>query len=438
MTGIYRGVGTTGTGISVEDYLLTKVEKSGDTMTGALSVPAGAAGTQVPQRQEIDTALTLKANIASPTFTGTVGGITGAMVVNTPAGGIAATTVQTALNELDTEKANLVSPTFTGTVGGITGAMIANTPAGGIAATTVQAALNELDTDKAATDQTMYIGTTQVAINRASAALVLTGITSIDGNAATATTISGTASNKLPDIDVTQATGALTVACNAAIYQDFRSATATDGTPTTLLADPADLVIPDGATLGSTTTVAADIAVLMINNAGTAELAVVNLSGGVNLDESSVISTTAIGTGSDSAGVVYSTTARTNVAYKVVKRFTAINTAGSWGDPSAVADINSATLSSPGYGQLWRDVAASRALATTYYNSSSKLIKIMGYVTNAGSLVIIPTVKGLQLDGMDASPANRNHFYAEIPPRQSYSLEYTGTPGAIVFWSELS
>jgi hypothetical protein len=40
---------------------------------------------------------------------------------------------------------------------------------------------------KADVGQTMYIGTTAVAINRASAALVLTGITSIDGNAATAT-----------------------------------------------------------------------------------------------------------------------------------------------------------------------------------------------------------------------------------------------------------
>jgi hypothetical protein len=36
--------------------------------------------------------------------------------------------------------------------------------------------------------QTMYIGTTPVAINRASGALALTGITSIDGNAATVTT----------------------------------------------------------------------------------------------------------------------------------------------------------------------------------------------------------------------------------------------------------
>ena len=39
---------------------------------------------------------------------------------NVPAGGIAATTVQAALNELDTEKAPKASPTFTGTVSGVT------------------------------------------------------------------------------------------------------------------------------------------------------------------------------------------------------------------------------------------------------------------------------------------------------------------------------
>jgi len=43
------------------------------------------------------------------------GSLTAAAIVNVPSGGIAATNVQTALNELDTEKANLASPTFTGT-----------------------------------------------------------------------------------------------------------------------------------------------------------------------------------------------------------------------------------------------------------------------------------------------------------------------------------
>lgn len=46
----------------------------------------------------------------------------------------------------------------------------------------------------AVNDQTMNIGTTAVAINRASAALALTGITSIDGSAVTLTATSGTLS----------------------------------------------------------------------------------------------------------------------------------------------------------------------------------------------------------------------------------------------------
>lgn len=72
------------------------------------------------------TALNLKANLASPTFTGTVGGITKAMVGlanadnTTDANKPVSTATQTALNL----KANLASPTFTGTVGGITKAMV--------------------------------------------------------------------------------------------------------------------------------------------------------------------------------------------------------------------------------------------------------------------------------------------------------------------------
>ena len=59
------------------------------------------------------------------------------------------------------------------------------------ASASVRGALSSTDwstfNGKAAANQTMFIGTTSVAINRSSAALVLTGITSIDGNAATVT-----------------------------------------------------------------------------------------------------------------------------------------------------------------------------------------------------------------------------------------------------------
>ena len=79
-----------------------------------------------PVSTATQTALNLKANVASPTFTGTVSGITSTMVglgnvdntsdANKPV----STATQTALNL----KANLASPTFTGTVGGITKTMV--------------------------------------------------------------------------------------------------------------------------------------------------------------------------------------------------------------------------------------------------------------------------------------------------------------------------
>ena len=55
--------------------------------------------------------------------------------------------------------------------------------------------------DNAANSSTMYIGTTAVALNRGSAALVLTGITSIDGNAATVTGLSVTGGKTLTVTD---------------------------------------------------------------------------------------------------------------------------------------------------------------------------------------------------------------------------------------------
>jgi hypothetical protein len=78
-------------------------------------------------------------------------------VTFTPAGGIAATDVQAAIEELDTEKASTgsvstvatdLSNHIADTSAAHAASAIANTPAGGIAATDVQAALNELDTEK--------------------------------------------------------------------------------------------------------------------------------------------------------------------------------------------------------------------------------------------------------------------------------------------------
>jgi hypothetical protein len=79
-----------------------------------------------PVSTDTQTALDLKAPIASPTFTGTVSGVTKAMVGlgsvdnTSDAGKPVSTATQTALDA----KAPIASPTFTGTVAGITKSMV--------------------------------------------------------------------------------------------------------------------------------------------------------------------------------------------------------------------------------------------------------------------------------------------------------------------------
>jgi hypothetical protein len=69
--------------------------------------------------------------------------------------------------------------------------------------------------------------------------------------------------------------------------------------------------------MGQTNGVGARLWVALIDNAGTLELAVINtqLGGGqiCPVNESALISTTALSAAADNAGVWYSTTARTNV-----------------------------------------------------------------------------------------------------------------------------
>ena len=101
-------------------------------------------------------------------------------------------------------------------------------PQGGSA--TVVARLTALDSTvsgKAATDQTMYVGTTAIAINRSSASQTLTGV-SIDGNAATAT--SATTANAVAASGITGATLASNV--TASSLTSFGSNPALSGTPT--------------------------------------------------------------------------------------------------------------------------------------------------------------------------------------------------------------
>jgi len=138
---------------------------------------------------------------------------------------------------------------------------------------------------------------------------------------------------KVQPIAASVGSNALTLTLNPTSL-DFRSGTAGSGTVNTYrLAAAITLVISSGSTLGTVSATASRLVVLAIDNAGTVELAVVNHVGAGILDESGVISTTAEGGagGADSASTIYSTTARSNVPYRVVGYVDSTQaTAGTW------------------------------------------------------------------------------------------------------------
>lgn len=159
----------------------------------------------------------------------------------------------------------------------------------------------------------------------------------LDANVTAAKLATSAKPNKLFDIGATVASNALTITINP-FTADFRSGTLTNGTPNSrTLVAATSCVVPSGATLGTLNATGARLAILAIDNAGTIEVAVCNLAGAINLNEMGVISTTALSATATSADVIYSTTARTNVAYRVVGYINITQaTAGTWATaPSA-------------------------------------------------------------------------------------------------------
>ena len=151
----------------------------------------------------------------------------------------------------------------------------------------------------------------------------------------------------------TVAASALTLGLGAGSL-NFRNSTLTSGAATANTNIALSLIVPNGATLGTSDTVESDLILLAIDNAGTTELAIANENGTVSFNEKSLISTTTIGTGSDSADVAYSTTARSNVAFRVVGLIRSTQaTAGAWAtSPSLLTGSGGNTLSSISSGNL--------------------------------------------------------------------------------------
>jgi hypothetical protein len=207
---------------------------------------------------------------------------------------------------------------------------------------------------------------------------------------------------KVPEPEIKPITAAvsanaLTVTLNPTTL-DFRSATLSSGTLVSrVISSAISVTVSSGSTLGTVSGVQSRIVVLALDNAGTVELAVVNIAGGNDLTETGLISTTAEGGAgaADSASTIYSTTARSNVAYRVVGYVESTQaTAGTWATaPSTIQGCGGqalAAMSSIGYSQVYQTVT--RVSGTTYYNTTGRPILVVvstsGGPTAARTLVI--------------------------------------------------
>jgi hypothetical protein len=210
----------------------------------------------------------------------------------------------------------------------------------------------------------------------------------------------------------------------------FRNSTLTDGSYSVVSITAAtSLVVSSGSTLGTIANILANLVVVLINNGGTAEIAISNLAGGVNLDGTGVISTTAEGGagGADSATVIYSTTARSNVAYRPVALMEITQvTPGTWASAHTKLTpvSNPQSFMSLGYGQTPQAIA--RLSGTTYYNVTGKPIFI--YVRWAGpSASGALTINGIAYNASNGGSSNAEApVYGIVPPGGSYLIT-TGT-----------
>jgi hypothetical protein len=240
-----------------------------------------------------------------------------------------------------------------------------------------------------------------------------------------------TASVAANALTVTTGTGPIT----------FRNSTLTTGTPIpVVITSGLSLTVPSGATLGTVNAVAARLVWLVAYNAGTPVLCVVNLAGGLQLDETNLISPTTISAGATSAGVIYSASAvGANSPYRVIG-FTDITeaTAGTWATaPSTVQPAGGTAISamgSLGYGQTWQDVTASRAIGTTYYNTTGKPIMVAFTGFAAGAITFVMTINGSAVNFGWATGSVNGSGVVVIPAGASYVLS---NPTTKTLWQEL-
>lgn len=341
------------------------------------------------------------------------------------------------LVNVDPLKANLISPALTGTP---------TVPTAAVNTNTTQAASTAFVLGQAATTTPAQAGTAQAGsattfsradhVHPSSAATPAAG----DNSTAVATTafVANSVNTILP-ITASVASNALTVTLNPTTLQ-FRSTTLGSGAVTTVsVPSPISVTAPVGATLGTVSGQQSRVYVVAINNAGTVELAVVGNIWTAGIDEAGLATTAAINGSSTVTSVMYSTAARTGVAYRIVGYVDSTQaTAGTWATaPSMVqgAGGNALTgMNSLGYGQTWQSQAI--VSSTTYYNTTGKSIYAFFHSDITGQANLTVTIGAYTFPTIYVGVANNSNCASQsviIPPGHSYSATTSsGTLGLSV------
>jgi hypothetical protein len=140
----FRRAGSDGGGSYTSPTFITGASITNSTITGTITVNSGVT---IDGRDISADGALLDGHIAD-----TADAHAASAITNTPSGNLAATTVQAALDELQTDVDTRATSTaladhIDDTAGAHAASAISNSPSGNLAATTVQAALNELQTD---------------------------------------------------------------------------------------------------------------------------------------------------------------------------------------------------------------------------------------------------------------------------------------------------
>lgn len=210
---------------------------------------------------------------------------------------------------------------------------------------------------------------------------------------------------------------------------------------------PLTLVVPATASLGAPAAapVSTLAVVAFLASGGGVALGVVNLAGGVSVDESAPANAALIGASSLLANTIYASAAQTSRPYRVVGLIQAIWVSGSGWSSGSLKTLGAglqatAALSSFGMGQLYRPSGGARALGVSYYNPSSRPIFVTVTAVFTGAGGTLNAVVGTENAGGSAPShgATAVNVCFVVPPGQRYVVTSAGGTVSALQWSEMS